>query len=118
MVKRCRECIYVELYGPVAPFRGLCRRRPPHPTTHFPLVNVDQDWCGEWTDNHMAHGESPPTIPLTAPREVRIYGGIKGKQCRHCNEWFEAGPGTGRRVDAEFCSDEHRIRFHSLARTP
>jgi hypothetical protein len=39
------------------------------------------------------------------------------KECRHCGEIFEAGPGTGRRLDAEFCSDAHRVAFNSLKRS-
>jgi hypothetical protein len=45
-----------------------------------------------------------------------LSSGIKVRECRHCNEWFRAGPGTGRRADAEFCSDEHRKRYNSLER--
>lgn len=25
------------------------------------------------------------------------------RNCLHCGEWFEAGPGTGRREDSKFC---------------
>ena len=39
------------------------------------------------------------------------------RECLHCGGWFEAGPGTTRRADAKFCSDEHRITFNSLKRT-
>jgi hypothetical protein len=38
-------------------------------------------------------------------------------RCDHCGHWFETGPGTGRRLDAKFCSNEHKIAFHSLKRT-
>jgi hypothetical protein len=37
--------------------------------------------------------------------------------CRHCGTLFETGPGTGRHIDATFCSNEHKIRYYSLART-
>jgi hypothetical protein len=37
--------------------------------------------------------------------------------CVHCGKWFETGPGTGRRLDSKFCSDEHRIAFNSLKRS-
>jgi hypothetical protein len=37
--------------------------------------------------------------------------------CRHCNIPFETGPGTGRHLDATFCSNEHKVRYFSLART-
>jgi hypothetical protein len=46
-----------------------------------------------------------------------LSSGVKVRQCRHCNEWFRTGPGTGRRADAEFCSDEHRKRYNSLERS-
>jgi len=39
------------------------------------------------------------------------------RNCLHCGEWFEAGPGAGRREDAKFCSDAHRIAFNSRKRT-
>jgi hypothetical protein len=39
------------------------------------------------------------------------------RNCLHCGGWFEAGPGTGRREDAKFCSDPHRIAFNSRKRS-
>ena len=36
------------------------------------------------------------------------------RRCAHCNALFTAGPGTDRRLDAKFCSDEHRVLFHRL----
>jgi hypothetical protein len=39
------------------------------------------------------------------------------RQCVQCGIWFETGPGTGRRADAKFCSDSHRISYSSLKRT-
>ena len=39
------------------------------------------------------------------------------RSCVHCHEWFEAGPGTGRRLDAKYCSDDHRIEYYSRNRT-
>lgn len=46
-----------------------------------------------------------------------LSGGTNIRQCQHCGAWFETGPGTGRRLDAKFCSDEHRITFNSLKRS-
>jgi len=43
--------------------------------------------------------------------------GAQLRACQHCGAWFEAGAGTGRRADAKFCSDEHRIAFNSLKRS-
>jgi hypothetical protein len=39
------------------------------------------------------------------------------RTCAHCGEWFETGAGTGRRLDAKFCCDEHRTAFNSLKRS-
>src|SRR5260370_1643041 len=36
------------------------------------------------------------------------------RQCQHCGQWFELGRSTGRRLDAKFCSDQHRVSFNSL----
>jgi hypothetical protein len=38
------------------------------------------------------------------------------RECLHCRGWFETGPGTGRRADAKFCSNDHRIAHNSLKR--
>ena len=43
--------------------------------------------------------------------------GVHIRACAHCADLFEAGLGTGRRLDAKFCSDEHRIAFNSLKRS-
>ena len=48
---------------------------------------------------------------------LKLSGEKKISTCLHCGNWFEAGPGTGRRADAKFCSDEHRIEFNSHKRT-
>jgi hypothetical protein len=47
----------------------------------------------------------------------KLSGSSNFRECRQCGRWFEAGPGTARRVDAEFCSDDHRVRFNSLKRS-
>jgi hypothetical protein len=39
------------------------------------------------------------------------------RECRLCSHWFETGPGTGRRRDAEFCCEEHKIEHFSRARS-
>jgi hypothetical protein len=46
-----------------------------------------------------------------------LSGGSKILRCIHCQQFFRAGPGTARRADATFCSDEHRIEFNSLKRS-
>jgi hypothetical protein len=43
--------------------------------------------------------------------------GTKIRICRHCAIPFEVGSGTGRRSDAIFCSESHKIASHSLKRS-
>jgi hypothetical protein len=46
-----------------------------------------------------------------------LAGGMERRFCRQCSKLFEAGKGTGRRLDAKFCSDEHRRLYNSLNRS-
>jgi hypothetical protein len=39
------------------------------------------------------------------------------RECLQCGNLFQAGIGTGRRLDAKFCSEEHKTKFHSLKRS-
>jgi hypothetical protein len=45
-----------------------------------------------------------------------LMGGGTVKVCRKCGILFPAGPGTHRREDAEFCSDDHRTKYHNQNR--
>lgn len=47
----------------------------------------------------------------------KLSGNANIRTCRHCSTLFETGPGTGRHIDANFCSDEHKVKYFSLART-
>jgi len=38
------------------------------------------------------------------------------RHCLHCGVWFAAGGQSGRRQDAKFCSDEHRIAYNNERR--
>jgi hypothetical protein len=44
-------------------------------------------------------------------------GGASVKACRECGSLFRVGGGTGRRLDADFCSDKHRITYNSRNRS-
>ena len=46
-----------------------------------------------------------------------ITKGTKTPACRHCGVLFAVGPGTGRRGDAEFCSESHKREYFSLQRS-
>jgi hypothetical protein len=47
----------------------------------------------------------------------KLAGNAKFHLCKQCREWFEVGPGTGRRLDAKYCCDDHRIEYYSRSRT-
>jgi hypothetical protein len=51
-------------------------------------------------------------------RATQVSEGGALRQCLHCAGLFKAGPGSNpkRRLDAKFCTDEHRIAFNSLNR--
>jgi hypothetical protein len=61
----------------------------------------------------------PPTLldALWLQLAQAFRDGAQWRKCRHCGESFLAGGHSGRRIIAEFCSDEHRKRFNSLARS-
>jgi hypothetical protein len=46
-----------------------------------------------------------------------IGSGAVVRGCRLCGEWFEAGPGTDRRADAQFCCPSHKTDHFSLQRS-
>jgi hypothetical protein len=85
----------------------------------IPLTNLQA-----WLANDRATGGimlkmAPATLrdALWLQLAQNLSSGVKVRQCRHCNKWFRAGPGTDRRADAEFCKDEHRKRYNSLERS-
>ena len=45
-----------------------------------------------------------------------ITSGHDLQQCLQCGKLFEVGPGSGRRLDAKFCNDEHRTAFNNNRR--
>lgn len=62
---------------------------------------------------------SPPTLlsAIWLDLAQRLSGSRQLRACQHCGQWFEVGQGTGRRLDARFCRDEHRVAFNSLRRS-
>ena len=46
---------------------------------------------------------------ITRGAEIRV--------CAHCGDWFEAGRGAERRAGVKFCSEDHKIAYHSLKRS-
>ena len=86
--------------------------------------------CGDDIVRIIATGEKPHcAMCLTMPgwhEDPQMVAMLRGERrfpppirptCRHCGEMFASGAGTGRRGDAVFCSNEHKIRYYSLQRS-
>jgi hypothetical protein len=61
----------------------------------------------------------PPTLlaGLYLQLGQKLSGHRPFRECPYCKTWFETGPGTGRRLDATFCTDDHRVLFNSRKRS-
>ena len=46
-----------------------------------------------------------------------LASGTDIRTCQLCGQYFEVGSGSKKRLDARFCSDEHRVQFHSRRRS-
>jgi hypothetical protein len=49
--------------------------------------------------------------------QAKSRGSATFRECLHCHKLFMVGPGTDRRADAKFHSDECQIAFNSLKRS-
>lgn len=85
----------------------------------FPLVRIDASLAWDRRMKSVKWELRPDTLLdalwLQLGRAVTL--GVHLRQCQHCGEWFEAGRGSGRRADAKFCSEAHKIAYHSLKRS-
>jgi hypothetical protein len=61
----------------------------------------------------------PPTLlaALWLQLAQKLTGNRPFRECPYCLNWFETGPGKGRRLDARFCIDDHRVLFNSRKRS-
>lgn len=48
---------------------------------------------------------------------LALLGTVKLAHCNYCMTPFSVGSGTGRRADAKYCSNEHRVLFNSKKRS-
>ena len=87
--------------------------------TVMPFARLDVDLVFDPAVQRLQLQIKPPSLLealwLSLAQGLSSQGNLS--QCRQCAVWFETGPGTGRRLDAKFCSDEHRIAFNSLKRS-
>ncbi len=62
----------------------------------------------------------PPTLLLALWLQLgrAMTGDIPTRECRYCREFFEVGPRSTphRRIDADFCEEDHRVAFHNRNR--
>jgi hypothetical protein len=94
-------------------------RLKPGVATDIPLTNLKA-----WVSKDRRTGQvmvitGPATLldALWLQLGYTLSGGAKITKCRHCDEYFPVGMDTDRRLDATFCTEEHRKRFFSLKRS-
>lgn len=70
------------------------------------------------SENRLVLVLTPPSLleGLWLQLAMAVTAGATFRTCRHCGGAFPVGAGTGRRLDAAYCSDEHRVMFHNSAR--
>jgi hypothetical protein len=92
---------------------------------HYPIEKPDKPTAVSLTINIGDSGLDRPFLKLE-PRTLldaiwlqlaRVLAGDgEIRHCLYCGVWFAAGGQSGRRQDAKFCSDEHRIAYHNQRR--
>ena len=107
--------------------RELLKRSAEAPKSFLELVGVegvlltklDVRLVGDPGLNSLRFSLSPRSLldALWLQLAQKLSAGGVIRQCQHCGGWFEAGPGSGRRFDAKFCSDDHRVVFNSRRRS-
>jgi hypothetical protein len=85
----------------------------------LPISTVDVSLVRDPVTKHQRLAFSPETMleGLWLQYAQFVTGDHPIRSCLHCGELFSVGAGTGRRLDAQFCKEEHKIRFHSLNRS-
>jgi hypothetical protein len=85
--------------------------------TYFPLVNPTVYLSIDKVKRDSSLKVVPSNLldALFLQLAESVSSGAELRQCefKRCKAWFEVGPGTGRRLDAKFCSDEHRTAHHN-----
>jgi hypothetical protein len=88
------------------------------------VENLGSDGIGEIQMHFDKHGLLQPVLKPTSLMSGLLWqlinskrAGAQYRSCRYCGVIFQVGVGSGRRADAKFCSDEHKIIFHSGQRS-
>jgi hypothetical protein len=103
---------------------GAKPRRPLPPGAGAWVENLGTDGIGEVQMLFDKHGSLRPVLKATSLMSGLFWqlinfkrAGAQYRSCQYCGILFEVGVGSGRRADAKFCSDEHKIEFNSRKRS-
>lgn len=83
----------------------------------LPSTNMKMRIVNEISGPRLIFSPSTLLDALWLQWALELTGGGKISECLQCGDLFRAGPGLGRRGDAMFCCDEHRVEFNSLKRS-
>jgi hypothetical protein len=103
---------------------GASPRRALSPGVEAWVENLGSDGIGEIQMLFDKHGSLRPVVKPTSLMSGLFWqlinfkrAGAQYRSCQYCGSIFQVGVGSGRRADAIFCSDEHKIEFHSRKRS-
>lgn len=103
---------------------GAKPRRPLPPGAGAWMENLGTDGIGEVQMLFGKDGALRPVLKATSLMSGLFWqlinskrAGAQYRSCQYCGIIFEVGVATGRRADAKFCSDEHKIVFNSRKRS-
>ena len=80
----------------------------------IPVANVK---ASLGPDNSIEYSPATLLDALWLQFAQTLSEGAEMRVCRHCRKPFPVGGKSGKRLVAEFCSDEHRVQFNSLKRS-
>ena len=83
----------------------------------FPLANLEAVLVPDTGTIKLKLAPSRLIDALWLQMAQSVSSGRGVQTCDFCGIPFEVGPGSGRRLDAKFCNDQHRIAFNSRARS-
>jgi hypothetical protein len=86
---------------------------PPHPPR---IIQLTLEPGGQGDDHALKVMPKALLDAIWLQLVEALAGDSQIRRCLQCDCWFAAGGRSGRRRDARFCSDEHRILFNSRKR--
>ena len=80
------------------------------------LLEAYADAGRKMSESYLTDGEV--AIIRASPQLTRMVKAIvpQPRVCPHCGDAFVVGFGTGRRIDTQFCCNEHKVAFFNAAR--